>query len=297
MDKTSMLLGWLVGRRIAGQRTQKKTPYKKGSLRCSTIDLTTATNKGGDTWEPITWNGLDKFSGANIWSDGKNIYYSYQTEQYVLNGDIWEVKTWNGINGFHGEDVWTDGKNIYLTKLAAAYGGYCILNGDTWETDNGLAYGAVSGKFIWTDGEKIYRSGSPGFYVWNPSSNSWESHSDLATLGMPFWSDGKIIYYSYGYNETYTHRTFNPETMAYEPTTWDGITSFRGDYIWSDGTNIYYSKGEEQYVLNGDMWEPKTWNGLTSFFASGIWTDGTNIYYSTYGTDGGIHYVLSNEVV
>ena len=76
---------------------------------------------------------------------------------------------------------------------------------------------------------------------------------------------------------------------TWEAKTWNGLTSFFGDYIWTDGTNIYYSNDENQYVLNGDTWEPKTWNGLTSFFTSYIWTDGLNIYYSSYGS-------LSGEV-
>ena len=71
--------------------------------------------------------------------------------------------------------------------------------------------------------------------------------------------------------------------------TWNGLTSFRAEYVWTDGTNYYYSDGSMQYILNGDTWEPKTWNGLTNFYGHFIWTDGTSYYYS----NGAEQYVFS----
>ena len=56
-----------------------------------------------------------------IWSDGTNIYYSYGTNQYVLNGDTWEAKTWNGLTKFYASGIWTDGTNIYYSYNTEQY--------------------------------------------------------------------------------------------------------------------------------------------------------------------------------
>ena len=80
----------------------------------------------------------------------------------------------------------------------------------------------------------------------------------------------------------------------WEPKSWNGFTSLRGDNIWTDGENIYYSWGSSnQYVLNRETstWEPKTWQGLTSYLGSNIWTDGNDIYYSSNTNQ----YVLNRE--
>lgn len=71
-----------------------------------------------------------------------------------------------------------------------------------------------------------------------------------------------------------------PDTWSTK--TWNGLTSFNGDYIWTDGENIYYSNTSNQYVLNKETstWSAKTWNGLTPN-ARYIWTDGENIYYGS----------------
>ena len=47
----------------------------------------------GDTWEEKTWNGLSRFWGNDIWTDGTNTYYSSANfGHYVLTGDTWETK-------------------------------------------------------------------------------------------------------------------------------------------------------------------------------------------------------------
>ena len=39
--------------------------------------------------------------------------------------------------------------------------------------------------------------------------------------------------------------------------TWNGLTSFFGEYVWTDGVSTYYSKGSEQYILDR---ETNTWS-------------------------------------
>jgi hypothetical protein len=39
----------------------------------------------GHTWSTKTWTGFTSFQGNYIWTDGENIYYSNNTDQYVLD--------------------------------------------------------------------------------------------------------------------------------------------------------------------------------------------------------------------
>jgi hypothetical protein len=269
------------------------TRYKMGNLRCRTIDFTKATNKGGDTWEPITWNGKDSFTGNNVWSDGTNIYYSVgvltSASHYRLNGDTWEPITWNGEGIFSGDTVWTDGTNIYWLDY-----GSCVLDGDTWEPVEWSGSPPTRGGRVWSDGAREYGTGTLGSLLFSVRNGDvWERHDELIYLGIGssagFWSDGANIYYSSGS----VQYVFDSATLMTTKKTWNGLTKFDGGNVWSDGVNIYYSDGEEQYVLNGDTWEPKVWNGLTSFFVSRLWTDGTNIYYS----NGAEQYVLTSRKI
>ena len=36
-------------------------------------------------WTAKTWIGLTEFNGTTVWTDGDNIYYSYQSNHYVLD--------------------------------------------------------------------------------------------------------------------------------------------------------------------------------------------------------------------
>ena len=67
----------------------------------------------------MVWTNLTFFYGAFIWTDGDNIYYSYESNHYVLDKSTstWVSKTWNGIkiSKLTGDNVWTDGDNIYYS--------------------------------------------------------------------------------------------------------------------------------------------------------------------------------------
>ena len=70
-----------------------------------------------DNWITKTWIGLTEFGGNRVWTDGDNIYYSNNSEQYVLDKSTstWAEKTWTGLTSFRGDYVWTDGDNIYYS--------------------------------------------------------------------------------------------------------------------------------------------------------------------------------------
>jgi hypothetical protein len=260
---------------------------KKGSLVCRTISSPT-NHEHNDTWQKKTWNGLSDFSSHYVWSDGTNIYWSYGSEQYVLNGDTWEVKTWKGFTDLYGVNVWTDGTDIYYSA-SASYDQY-VLRGDTWVVKewtfqsfehfpNGCG---VGGNKIWSDGTNIYADVSflqPVHYVLK--GNTWQIvtwGSNLTPGGDNVWSDGTNIYYS----ASEDHYVLNGDT--WEVKTWNGIGRFYGNDIWTDGENVYVSSQYlGQYVLNGDTWEPKTWNGVEGLEGGiNIWSDGKNIYYSRF---------------
>ena len=216
-------------------------------------------------WQSVTWNGLTDFNGSYIWTDGDNIYYSYGTNQYILNKSTstWTAKTWNGLTDLYGSQIWTDGDNVYYSYGAAQY----VLNKSTstWtaKTWNGLTWNGLTyfrSNYIWTDGNDIYYS---------------------CYLGANYAENGQKVLKG----DTWSNKT------------WNGIssTAMKGEEIWTYGDNIYYSDGAAQYVLSRgtSLWTAKKWNGLSSFYAEYIWTDGENIYSS----DGTNHYILKKTKV
>ena len=113
-------------------------------------------------WTTKTWNGLTTFYGSDIWTDGDNIYYSRNTDHYVLNKSTstWTPKTWSGLATFNGRNIWTDGDNIYYSNDYSSYGviGQYVLNKSTstWESKTWSGLTSFSSNSIWTDGDNIY---------------------------------------------------------------------------------------------------------------------------------------------
>lgn len=236
-------------------------------------------------WETITWNGLTNFSTQYIWSDGENIYYSYNTTQYKLQKETrtWEPMTWNGLTNFSGRYIWAHGKYIYYSEGSIQY----VLNKDTytWEQHTWSGLTNFYGYNVWTDGKTMYYSNGTSQYQLSWNSASWTSKTWTGLtsfFGDCIWADGNYIYYSYGAKHYY----IDPYNGIWMPKTWNGIsnvTSFAGYNIWTDGENIYYSSMSNQYVLqkgtnNWQVFNQK--NGLTNISGNKIWTDGSNVYYS-----------------
>lgn len=261
---------------------------------------TDTDNENPDTWLEKTWNWNDGqpsyFYGSAIWTDGTDIYYSYGSDQYVLNKatSTWSAKTWNGLSSFSGGLVWTDGTNIYYSPGNSEQ--HYVLNKSTstWNTKTWYWYGKDSeyyhkfaGDNVWTDGTNIYFSENYATFILNKSTSTW---TELDTLNWPqygryIWTDGTNYYYSGNNEQKYFDKANNQWPMK----TWSGsyLTDPNASNIWTDGTNVYHSRSygsssNRNCVLDKTtgQWVPKTWNGLTSFGGSSIWTDGDNIYYS-----------------
>ena len=238
------------------------------------------------------WNGLAGFYGNNIWTDEDNIYFSYNSGQFVLDKSTstWSTKTWNGLTAFFGSNIWTDGDNIYYSDGSEQY--VLDKSTSTWNTKTWTGLIDFYAERIWTDGENIYYSYGNTQYVLDKSTSAWNEktwngYTDI--YGDNIWTDEDNIYFSYSSNQY----VLDKATSTWSTKTWNGLTSFYGSNIWTGGDNTYYSSGSEQYVLDKSTstWSAKTWTGLTDFYAEYIWTDGENIYYSK----GGSQYVFISE--
>ena len=251
-------------------------------------------------FEEKMWNGLSSISGSTIWTDNNNIYYSNETEQYILDIETstWIEKTWNGLSSFDGSNIWMDGSNIYYSYFNSfsSINQQYVLNQETstWEVKTWNGFSSLIGRYVWTDGTSIYYSSGTNQYVLNQETSTWEikTWNGLTDFsGGAIWTDNNNIYYSNG-TEQYI---LDIKTSTWQQKTWNGLSSFGGSSIWTDGVNIYYSfslfSTESQYILDIETstWMEKTWENLTSFNATGIWTDGVNIYYSS----GSNQYVLN----
>ena len=93
--------------------------------------------KFSNLWVQKVWNSYTNISGEYIWTDGNNIYYSFDTNQYILDKETstWVPKVWNGLSTgtrLDGQYIWTDGDNIYYSTGSTHY----ILDKSTstWST-------------------------------------------------------------------------------------------------------------------------------------------------------------------
>ena len=207
-----------------------------------------AQNDVSSTWLSKTWSGLTSFNGGSIWTDGDNIYYSKDSNHYILDKSTstWSTKTWSGLTSFNGGYVWTDGDNIYYSKNTDHY----VLNKSTstWSSKTWSGLTSFIGQNVWTDGDNIYCSYESDQYVLDKSTSTWSSKtwSGFTNLqGTNIWSDGDNIYYSF----TSKQYILDKSTSTWSSKTWSGFTSFNGGNIWTDGDNIYCSNSSNQYYL------------------------------------------------
>jgi hypothetical protein len=235
-----------------------------------------------DSWNSVSWSGLTRFSGGNVWNDGSYWYYSNgASEQYVLSGE----GNWSTMMDYFSEN-WGG-----VTKTINA--AFSNLNAN-----------------IWTDGSDIYYSSGKisegNQFVYNRSDGAWHKvnwyvDSDIYFNGSDVWTDGSRIFVSNRLNSDNYILNDRPDSY-YEGALYtasikdenDNTLLFDGKYVWTDGDHVYLSNGYDssQYVLTGDyendskyVWEEKTWEGTSGFnptYLNGeyIWNDGENIYFS-----------------
>ena len=234
------------------------------------------------SWAEHTLTGLSNFNKENVWTDGNNTYYSYNSNQYILDEDksTWITKYWSMNKPDYGKNIWTDGKNIYCSS-GSTNGLIFDVENDAWvrETWNN-SWGDIYGNRIWTDGNNVYYSNSSIQKVLDKSTWTWIDKTWLSFKPVDrsaIWSDGNNIYYSNSNNQY----IFDKENCDWILKIWNGQRPIYASRIWSDGENIYYSDSTHQYVLNKETstWVSKTnWNGLSSFYGYTILKTNNNIY-------------------
>ena len=231
-----------------------------------------------------TWSGLNEFDGENIWSDGNNIYYSYESKQYVLKNGVWEQKVWTGLTYFYGSGIWKYNGEIYYSFLSNQY----KLEDDKWIVQKWTGLSSFQGTYVWSDGTDVYYSDEIRNKQYKLNGNNWEVmtlDTPSSYYGSGVWSDGVNIYLSYNAKQ------YVLNDGKWVKKTWGGCNNFLGMNVWTDGVNYYMSNGSAQYVLEGDTWLKKIWSGdYTYLDGSYIWFDGTNYYYSR----GSSQYVITN---
>lgn len=264
----------------------------------SIIGVNSQVIHDNNTWTTKTWSGLPAavlkvMNGSNIWTDGDDIYYSYNIYQYKLDRttSTWNAVTWN-VNIVYGRDVWTDGENIYYSGGSNQY--VLDKSTSTWNPKTWNELSSFHGSNIWTDGTDIYysTSGTDGQRVLDKSTSTWNVMSwngRSSIIKSKIWKDGSNIYYSDGSSSA--QYVLDKSTHTWEHKDWSGLYNIYGDYIWHDGDNIYYSIYDRKYVhyvLNKDTstWSSKIWNGTPSFRGDYVWYD-DDIVYSSYG-DGSV---------
>ena len=261
----------VIGTNVMATTTEELFNNKQNALKV----------KGYGSIDQKKWSGIVYMHGYYIWTDGEDIYYSYNTTQYVLDKTTltWSIKTWSGLTNFNGLSVWTDGENIYYSNGSSQY----VLDKltSTWTDKTWLGLTTFYGHNIWTDGENIYYSQGSAKYVLDKTTSTWSTKTwtGLSNMsGAKTWTDGENIYYSDGR----TQKVLNKSTSTWTDKTWLGLTSFNGSDVWTDGKDTYYSNNSDQYVLNksASAWSTKTWTGLNNMSGEYVWTDGEDIYYS-----------------
>ena len=129
-------------------------------------DAQRVLNEATSTWEEKTWYGLTRFKAQQIWKDGDNIYYSYNSNNYVLNKatSTWEPKTWYGLTNVDAEMIWADGSSVYLSDWDE--NSYILDKAtSTWTP---ISWGEVTihGNDVWIDGDSMYCNVQTGQSSW-----------------------------------------------------------------------------------------------------------------------------------
>jgi len=232
-----------------------------------------------------TWFGeLPKPLGRYIWTDGENIYYSYNNNHYVLDKttSTWAVKTWNGLTSFKGDKVWTDGDNVYINKYKLD------KSTNTWNLKSDWMY--VDADYIWLYKGIVYYSSYSNQYFLNKETDNWEpkTWTGLNNInGNNIWTDGENCYYT----------LVGPKNKDYiledDGETWTEITFINRPFTSAFTTNNIFHIGGNTYVMydlvgpykldkNTKRWSYIEFNWSRAYRNGyNIWSDGKTTYYSS----------------
>ncbi len=289
-------------------------------------------DKATSTWSTKSWSGLTDFSGIliwtdgekyydgsyvlnvdenrwentyfslynyGIWTDGENVYYSYESTHYILNPEIgtWIPKTWTGLTKFSGMDIWTDGENIYYSNSSTQR--VLDKSTSTWNTKTWSGLTSFSGRSVRDLNGDIYVTTYVNTaYLLDKTASAWNvvNNWNPITFNNVYQFDDE--YYGFITSGSGGSRICTNYKYISASNTWSEILMIGPmvldvSNIWRCDDTIYYSSGSKQLVYNKEtkIWSKMQWSGITSFNGSAIWTDGENYYYSSDATQ----YVLNKE--
>ena len=225
-----------------------------------------------------------------MWTDGTNIYYSYDYEHYIFNKETSEFEPCESISdpdyAYNGQYVWTDKINTYCSNNSSK-----VFDKETSTWKNKEFYilekSTLYGQYIWSDGTNAYYSEWGNQYTLengNWVTKEWKdpNGNDFYFYGNYIWSDGINTYYSED-SRQYVLENGNWVTKEWKDSDGNNFY-FYGENIWTDGINTYYSYDNDQWVLENGVWVKKEWKDSDGnnfrFYRQFIWSDGTNTYYS-----------------
>lgn len=115
-------------------------------------------NKETREWSTMNWvNSFDMWSDS-IWTDGYNIYCG-NGKKLDISNHKWEDYSFTYAPGINGRDIWTDGKDVYFSgdntyRLNISANTWVEDHSifDNVEKENKT----IEGQYIWTDSYNIY---------------------------------------------------------------------------------------------------------------------------------------------
>lgn len=238
--------------------------------------------------EPKTWEGISAFTGEKIWSDGTDIYYSNDANQYVLDKatSTWSQKTWNGLTNFSATDLWVDPDgDVYYSHDNTQY--KLDKETSTWNPQTWYTIDPGTASYVWNDGENVYYSNNATQYVLDKQTSTWSQKTWTGLTkfyGKYIWTDGTDTYYSNGG----TQYVLDKANSNWVVKTWNGLNNFDGNRVWFDGENIYYSHSQsnKHYMFDktNNTWVTKTWSN--NIDGINMWNCDGKAYYSNGGGSG-----------
>lgn len=192
-----------------------------------------------DRWRTMTWQGLNSFSGADVWYQGKHTFCSNGANNYIRKGSNWSLTSGLGTNIF-GASIIYDGEKIFhfthgvAKELVIPEPFYVTRHGDKLATE---AFVTKNGVVRNDEGYETYR------FV------------EIANAGLPEGFDGTPFYYKGEVFATYNNYNYRYDfaTKQFIKEGWDSnvtTVSLPPNVFW-DGQMVYGG-----YTFDGENWQP-----------------------------------------
>lgn len=273
-----------------GQESIANTLPIMGRVSKAIRTIDTLPHVSNVTFEAVSFSGLGSVLGEYVWSDGKNTYYSLDTEQFVLDkkNRAWLPITWGGYPYLNGDIVWSDGIDIFIMD-SDPVGFQKLTSNGTFESVYDCTF---NGRMVWSDGVNIYYDEGNSHYRWNRGTMRWVAYTPqgmTSFYGNNVWSDGINIRYTQGRDYNLILNRDTNAWVASDVKYPNNNVYIDGKNIFSDGETVWgYSSGdvtgfyrfdrEQNSFVQDSVFDFPTTTIIPN--PSRFWSDGENIYYS-----------------